>query len=169
MGLCKKDVTPLLMHWSYIFLALTHQFEVWGLTYVDPVFQTGQTTAAIARVVKSNPSWVVRVMRASPPPLRLAHPSPHTPLQNPPTKLTIPHSKSCICWQNWVTRILSTEAHSSKSDIYTVPTAQAICWSYDELRLMSWSVCVWCFTAETWSLFIYTASLVLLMAWWWRH
>ena len=26
MGLCKKDVTPLLTHWSYIFLALTHWF-----------------------------------------------------------------------------------------------------------------------------------------------
>ena len=25
MGQCKKDVTPLLMHWSYVFLALTHQ------------------------------------------------------------------------------------------------------------------------------------------------
>ena len=24
MGWCKKDVTPLLMHWSYVFLALTH-------------------------------------------------------------------------------------------------------------------------------------------------
>ena len=25
MGECKKDITPLLTHWSYIFLALTHQ------------------------------------------------------------------------------------------------------------------------------------------------
>ena len=25
MGLCKKDVTPLLMHWSYILIALTHR------------------------------------------------------------------------------------------------------------------------------------------------
>ena len=25
MGECKKDVTPLLTHWSYIFLALTHR------------------------------------------------------------------------------------------------------------------------------------------------
>ena len=25
MSLCKKDVTPLLTHWSYVFLALTHQ------------------------------------------------------------------------------------------------------------------------------------------------
>ena len=24
MGYCKKDITPLLMHWSYFFLALTH-------------------------------------------------------------------------------------------------------------------------------------------------
>ena len=24
MGLCKKDITPLLIHWSYVFLALTH-------------------------------------------------------------------------------------------------------------------------------------------------
>ena len=27
MGQCKKDVTPLLMHWSYIFLALTHWYD----------------------------------------------------------------------------------------------------------------------------------------------
>ena len=26
MGKCKKDVAPLLTHWSYVFLALTHQF-----------------------------------------------------------------------------------------------------------------------------------------------
>ena len=26
VGKCKKDVTPLLTHWSYIFLALTHQY-----------------------------------------------------------------------------------------------------------------------------------------------
>ena len=25
MGSYKKDVTPLLMHWSYVFLALTHR------------------------------------------------------------------------------------------------------------------------------------------------
>ena len=25
---CKKDLTPLLMHWSYIFLALTHRYVV---------------------------------------------------------------------------------------------------------------------------------------------
>ena len=28
MGLYKKDVTPLLMHWSYIFLARTHWFDI---------------------------------------------------------------------------------------------------------------------------------------------
>ena len=26
MGLCKKDITPLLTHWSYVFRALTHQY-----------------------------------------------------------------------------------------------------------------------------------------------
>ena len=28
MGECKKDVNPLLMHWSYVFLALTHRHDV---------------------------------------------------------------------------------------------------------------------------------------------
>ena len=28
MGQCKKDVTPLLKHWSYVFLALTHRYDV---------------------------------------------------------------------------------------------------------------------------------------------
>ena len=27
MGYCKKDITPLLSHWSYVFLALTHQHK----------------------------------------------------------------------------------------------------------------------------------------------
>ena len=27
VGLCKIDVTPLLTHWSYVFLALTHRYE----------------------------------------------------------------------------------------------------------------------------------------------
>ena len=29
MAQCKKDVTPLLTHWSYIFLALTHHHDIW--------------------------------------------------------------------------------------------------------------------------------------------
>ena len=33
MGLCKKDVTPLLTHWSCVFLALTHQL-VRGNSYL---------------------------------------------------------------------------------------------------------------------------------------
>ena len=32
MGHCKKDITPLLTHWSYVFLALTHQD---GVFYVN--------------------------------------------------------------------------------------------------------------------------------------
>ena len=28
MGWCKKDVTPLLAHWSYVFLAPTHRYKV---------------------------------------------------------------------------------------------------------------------------------------------
>ena len=28
MGWCKKDVTPLLTHWSYIFLAPTHRYDM---------------------------------------------------------------------------------------------------------------------------------------------
>ena len=27
MGKCKKDITPLLTHWSYNFLALTHRYK----------------------------------------------------------------------------------------------------------------------------------------------
>ena len=35
IGQCKKDITPLLMHWSYVFLALTHQ-NVVQVTGIDP-------------------------------------------------------------------------------------------------------------------------------------
>ena len=31
MGQCKKDVTPLLTHWSYVFLALTHRYILYFL------------------------------------------------------------------------------------------------------------------------------------------
>ena len=34
MGSCKKDITPLLMHWSYVFLALTH----WYVLFIN-IFQ----------------------------------------------------------------------------------------------------------------------------------
>ena len=38
MGKCKKDVTPLLTHWSYVFLALTHRcFRVTPGTYLQIV------------------------------------------------------------------------------------------------------------------------------------
>ena len=30
MGKCKKDVTTLLMHWSYVFLALTHRIVLFN-------------------------------------------------------------------------------------------------------------------------------------------
>ena len=35
MSQCKKDVTPLLTHWSYIFLALTHRYGT--LVYYTPL------------------------------------------------------------------------------------------------------------------------------------
>ena len=31
MSYCKKDVTPLLTHWSYVFLALTHRCVIFQL------------------------------------------------------------------------------------------------------------------------------------------
>ena len=35
MGKCKEDVTPLLTHWSYVFLALTHRYSVaWSICNV---------------------------------------------------------------------------------------------------------------------------------------
>ena len=42
MGKCKKDVTPLLMHWCYIFLALTHQFHVGKLGEITSTSLQGQ-------------------------------------------------------------------------------------------------------------------------------
>ena len=39
IGWCKKDVTPLLTHWSYVFLALTHRFVHFILASV-PVSQS---------------------------------------------------------------------------------------------------------------------------------
>ena len=39
MGSCKKDVTPLLTHWSYVFLALTHRDDVPKGVYLYPTFK----------------------------------------------------------------------------------------------------------------------------------
>ena len=36
MALCQKDVTPLLTHWSYVFLALTHQCDIPYSTSLTP-------------------------------------------------------------------------------------------------------------------------------------
>ena len=41
MGKCKKDITPLLKHWSYVFLALTHRYNATGhneyfVTFLSP-------------------------------------------------------------------------------------------------------------------------------------
>ena len=33
MGLCKKDITPVLQQWNYVFLALTHRYTVMILCY----------------------------------------------------------------------------------------------------------------------------------------
>ena len=30
MGQCKNDITPLLTHWKYLFLALTHRYVTWS-------------------------------------------------------------------------------------------------------------------------------------------
>ena len=35
MGYCKKDVTPLLTHWSYVFLAITHRHDARSLSAFD--------------------------------------------------------------------------------------------------------------------------------------
>ena len=40
MGQCKKDVTPLLAHWCYVFLALTHGYGLQCLSFSGrPYFQ----------------------------------------------------------------------------------------------------------------------------------
>ena len=36
MHWCKKDVTPILMHWSYIFLALTHRCNASAIIWAHP-------------------------------------------------------------------------------------------------------------------------------------
>ena len=34
MGWCKKDIPPVLTHWSYVFLALTHQYNLGPFRFV---------------------------------------------------------------------------------------------------------------------------------------
>ena len=44
LGLVQEDVTPLLMHWIYVFLPLTHQFIVCDVTII---VQGGMSTAIL--------------------------------------------------------------------------------------------------------------------------
>ena len=47
---CKKDVTPLLMHWSYIFLALTHRYVASFLFGKNPAIVGIQTSPGSSMV-----------------------------------------------------------------------------------------------------------------------
>ena len=47
MGECKKDETPLLTHWSYVFLALTHR-SCLIYKYIDGLAQEGRNSRALA-------------------------------------------------------------------------------------------------------------------------
>ena len=40
MGKCKKDVTPLLKHWSCVYLALTHRFTLSGIISIKVFFSS---------------------------------------------------------------------------------------------------------------------------------
>ena len=37
MGQCKKDVTPLRLQWSYVFIALTHRYNLYLCVKAGPV------------------------------------------------------------------------------------------------------------------------------------
>ena len=64
MALCKKDVTPLLMHWSYVFLALPHQSYhkiLWSLKpttlvvkMLMPFWNLAGSSAATCQISKVN-------------------------------------------------------------------------------------------------------------------
>ena len=58
MGQFKKDVTPLLMHWSYIFLALTRRFYVSLQENADIV----KSMRAIVSLASSHPSDLERLL-----------------------------------------------------------------------------------------------------------
>ena len=55
MGLCNKDVTPLLTHWTYVFLALTHRL-MWPTSWL--VWWCYQARPQFHRVVAE--SWATR-------------------------------------------------------------------------------------------------------------
>ena len=77
MGYCKKDITPLLTHWSYVFLALTHWIEsvpwlvwvvAWHLTGTecvltevsDTVWQSqGHNELSHWKMVFLDPAWLI--------------------------------------------------------------------------------------------------------------
>ena len=52
MGLCKKDTTPLLTHWSYVFRALTHQ-HLMSVVHLKCIFlQPGQCNVNMMCYIK---------------------------------------------------------------------------------------------------------------------
>ena len=55
LGLCKKNVTPLLRHWSYLFLALSHQYACPLLTHWSYVFLALKPSICVYATV----NWVI--------------------------------------------------------------------------------------------------------------
>ena len=55
MAQCKRDLTPLLMHWGYVFLALTHQYDTYIYMYNYVFIPFAKPLVKVNRV--SSISW----------------------------------------------------------------------------------------------------------------
>ena len=61
MGLCKKDVTPVHQQWSYVFLALTHRYEISLVVFLHfwPSAQMGCQAGRFGTSYLSSEPWVI--------------------------------------------------------------------------------------------------------------
>ena len=58
-GYCKKDVTPLLTHWSYVFLALIRRSDVESMDPADPVWSEGLCPIQVLHVSYLKPRHIL--------------------------------------------------------------------------------------------------------------
>ena len=122
MGLCNKDLTSLLMHWSYVFLALSHRFEIlvylaWNRTACHMLgsCESGELNTPFVFV-----AWHPLLNPCEHPQMALEkkishceHPqgTPEKKISNkngiligvrwPPTGFMVKHILGCITWEMW--------------------------------------------------------------------
>ena len=132
-GLCKKDITPLLMHWSYIFLTLTHGFCVGLSVSSEPSQSLYVSPAGVA--ISPRRWWCQSIIILSYPGLSQIDPDPWDPVWV--TKLWWSHHAHTNghLWRKTLSAFLLSAYHKSTGYCKKDVTPLLMHWSYVFLAL----------------------------------